>query len=320
MNLLIPFGLRNSRMWRPDQVSSGLGCGCVCPACDGRLVAKNNGSKRRPHFSHYVVGMCNGAFESSVHRMAKQLICDSAELTLPHWSGTKEMPNPPTARDSRGNVHSGDRVEFSAAATVIHSARPEQAVGNVRPDVLMMDADGQLLIEVRVRHAVGPQKALAVRSAGLRMIEIDLSKVSLDEALDQNYFFHLVLHERNNRTWISCPSAETSWRISSDELAKKIAALDQQHGPNLDSETPVFNRVRSLTTPARVQHRSLGSFQTAEPGQRLWHSGRGVGTIVGRAMTSTPVYQVDFEQCGLRTIVLEPSGRNRTWRLIDDTS
>jgi hypothetical protein len=60
----------------------------------------------------------------------------------------------------------------------------------------------------------------------------------------------------------------------------------------------------------------MGVFQTAEPGHRLWHHGLGIGTIVARAVTTTPIYEVDFEEHGLRTVVLEPTGRDRRWRLL----
>ena len=92
--LRVPFGLRDGRMWLPREVSNGLACGCQRPNCGQPLLAKNAGARRRAHFAHHTDHTCSGAFESAVHRMAKQLICEQLRLALPAWDGAEGMPTP----------------------------------------------------------------------------------------------------------------------------------------------------------------------------------------------------------------------------------
>lgn len=94
-NLRVPYGLRDGKMWAARDVPTGLACGCLCLGCQQPLVAKNQGSKHRPHFAHHVDLACQGAFESSIHRRAKELIVEKGILMLPAWDGTEAMPNPP---------------------------------------------------------------------------------------------------------------------------------------------------------------------------------------------------------------------------------
>lgn len=297
-------------MWRPSDVAGGLACACRCPACDRALIARNGGNRRRPHFAHHTRTECPGAFESAIHRMAKQLVCESVEITLPGWDGTAEMPNPPVLRGNNGFVHHGEKIDIAFRRTPLRGARVELAVGAFRPDVVAIDDDGELLIEIKVTHAVGANKQRLVRSDSHRMFEIDLSRVTTAEAEDSQRFEHLVLHEPRNRIWLSFPQAEAAWLAARDRLSQQVSDSEIVH--------PIVAppSVRARLLPNRIQHKALGAFQTAEAGHRIWHQGLGVGTVIGRAMTTTPIFQVDFDEHGRRTIVLEPNGKNKTWQFL----
>ena len=81
-NLKVPFGLREGRLYRPDDVSSGKACGCICPACEATLIA-NQGKLKRAYFSHFRTETCAGGYETAVHLMAKQVILDERRLRTP---------------------------------------------------------------------------------------------------------------------------------------------------------------------------------------------------------------------------------------------
>jgi hypothetical protein len=102
--------------------------------------------------------------------MAKQLICERLGLTLPAWDGADGMPNPPTATDSRGGKLLGKRVDYPARSVQLRSARAEASIADYRPDVLAEDDEGELLIEIRVSHAVTGQKTRNVQSEGRRRV------------------------------------------------------------------------------------------------------------------------------------------------------
>lgn len=221
-NLRVPYGLRDGKMWAARDVPTGLACGCLCVGCEQPLIAKNQGIKVRPHFAHHVDRACQGAFESSIHRRAKELIVDKRVIMLPAWNGDESMPNPPVALDDSGWPHEGRHVDVPAIMISLTAAQPEVQRGDYRPDVVAEDQDGDLLIEIRVTHAVGDQKTRNVQADGHRMLEIDLSRISADQAEDPDLFENLVLNTASNRVWISHPPASNEWRRSRDELKERV--------------------------------------------------------------------------------------------------
>ena len=143
----IPFAIRlaDRRMVAVDDVDRGLACGCVCPGCQAVLVAVK-GEVRIHHFRHHVeAGGCDGGRETALHLFAKQIICDSLELSLPHDLGP------------------------------MRSAAQEIWLDGIRPDVLACyDAD-TVAIEVYVTHRTGVDKIELLHAREQTALEIDLS-------------------------------------------------------------------------------------------------------------------------------------------------
>jgi Competence protein CoiA-like family len=83
-DLLLPFGERvaDGRMVRPTEVANGLACDCVCAKCRRRLIARL-GAIVQAHFAHEADVECSGAFESSMHAMAKEIISDARMVRTP---------------------------------------------------------------------------------------------------------------------------------------------------------------------------------------------------------------------------------------------
>jgi len=80
-------------------VDSGLACGCVCPSCHKKLQAKK-GTKMAHHFSHDPSQDhegCRSAFETAVHKMAKQILSEEGVFVVPSLSVTE--------RKKRGQAH-----------------------------------------------------------------------------------------------------------------------------------------------------------------------------------------------------------------------
>src|SRR3546814_19720143 len=90
------------------------------------------------------------------------------------------MPNPPQASDADGHVHVGRRVDYPARQSALHKVELERWFGTYKPDVYEWDEAGELLVEIRVTHAVDGRKAARVQAHGRRMIEIDLSRRARD--------------------------------------------------------------------------------------------------------------------------------------------
>lgn len=70
-DLKLPFGLKDGELVSIDSVPSGLECGCVCPVCNKKLVARK-GDKKVHYFAHHSIAKCSG--ETLLHYLAKYFL------------------------------------------------------------------------------------------------------------------------------------------------------------------------------------------------------------------------------------------------------
>jgi hypothetical protein len=143
----IPFGrAADGRMVSVDAVPRGLDCNCVCASCGARLVARK-GEVNQHHFAHHIeTENCVAARESSIHKFAKQVICEALELRLP------------------------DNLDLGP----IQNAKSEQWLDGIRPDVLV-EYDEPVAIEIFVTNSVDSDKLKKITLRKLATLEIDLS-------------------------------------------------------------------------------------------------------------------------------------------------
>lgn len=216
-------------MWSPKQVAPGLQCECICPACQAPLVAKATDSEhRRPHFAHLADSNCRAGYETALHKKAKQLLADHAALLLPAWDGEADMPNPPVLADDAGCGWTGARVDYPARRVQLQDLRLEQAQGDYTPDVMAQDDRGELLIEIRVSHAVDALKRRRIQAEGKRLVEVNLSTLSPDVLHDEDQLIEAVLYDPTNRYWLSCPEATEAWRAAYRDLNAQVVLRNQE--------------------------------------------------------------------------------------------
>ena len=77
----------DGQMVHVDSVPKGIKCGCHCPHCQAPLYAKNGGQIREHHFAHANGHECDGAYESSVHFLAKEVLQETGFIMLPRYGG-----------------------------------------------------------------------------------------------------------------------------------------------------------------------------------------------------------------------------------------
>lgn len=155
----LPFG-RNAagRMVGADEVDNGLACGCFCPKCDARLVARQ-GEILRHHFAHHVERECEGAGETAIHLFAKQYICESLQLVLPH------VPPHDVPHDL------GPMLD----------AQAEVQLDERRPDVWAKYASGHVAVEICVEHEVEPNKIAFYVERNVAAVEVYLHSYRDDD-------------------------------------------------------------------------------------------------------------------------------------------
>ena len=145
-----------------DDVAKGSRCNCVCPHCKAPLYAKNGGSVREHHFAHAQGHECDGAYESSLHMLAKEVLSEAGCIMLPENS----LPGFPTGLVRLHNIEiekRDDRYGFIPDAEGI------------------MDNGERLLIEFYVSHKVDDSKRAIIVANNLKCIEIDVNYMALEK-------------------------------------------------------------------------------------------------------------------------------------------
>lgn len=146
-----------------DEVAKGIKCGCHCPHCGANLYAKNAGLQREHHFAHAPGHECEGAYESSLHLLSKEILQEAGMIMLP----------------------ASNRSDFPSGAVRIHNVEIEKwdERYGIRPDAEgIMDNGERLLIEFYVSHKVDGKKRQIIVDNHLKCIEIDINYQALDKA------------------------------------------------------------------------------------------------------------------------------------------
>lgn len=216
----LPYGLRKSRLFHISEVESGLKCDCICPKCKSKLIAKK-GEEKSHHFAHHQEKECIGGLETAIHFMAKQTIYDNELLVTPEF--TKET----FLEDNRAKRVYGEKVVIKPSKIKFEKVELECSQKGFRPDVVGFKNGKQLFIEIKVTHEVDEQKKKNIESLKHPMIEIDLSDLKVETFNDHDKFVNEVLFEKNNRTWINNPKAESLYQLNMTKLREKVEKINK---------------------------------------------------------------------------------------------
>ncbi len=113
------------------------------------------------HFAHHVDRVCAGAWETTLHRLAKEVIAANRSILLPEALAVLGQAS--------------ERVAGSVTFRY-DGAELEVDIGAIRPDVVIRGRGRELAVEVAVTHVSDAAKIDALRRRGLAAIEIDLSR------------------------------------------------------------------------------------------------------------------------------------------------
>ena len=176
----------------------GQACGCVCPGCGGRLLAKQ-GQIRAWYFSHASGAECVGGAETALHLAAKQLILAHRSVALPPLVVNFNRLHPRFGLFERSKT-----ADLPEKVWRLNEARAESRIGTYIADIAGHLDDGtEVIVEVKVRHAVEPEKAKYLRASHVPCIEIDLLPLLEEESLTLQELAWHVVECVTNRSWVS---------------------------------------------------------------------------------------------------------------------
>lgn len=171
-----------------DDVPNGLECNCFCPACKGRMIARQ-GDINEHGFAHYDLKECKNGFQTTIHLLAKEIIKEEKSILLPVKQYKGMIYNPENGYDENDWYYSeyryflGDRFELGIYEktqynkVLLDDVILEKKIDNIIPDIIGIAKNRKLLIEIYVTHKIDEAKAEKIKEKGFSCIEIDLSKV-----------------------------------------------------------------------------------------------------------------------------------------------
>ncbi|RWH69235.1 MAG: hypothetical protein EOQ86_31565 [Mesorhizobium sp.] len=196
-----------------SDVVRGLACQCICPACEGQLVARTKADFRVPHFAHNGGEACGGGPETALHLLAKEVFRSNPMLLLPERLALDKqqrefmLPAQEVATEFL-------RMEYTDRERII-------------PDLYVRALGHELFVEVAVTHFCEAVKVEHLRKHGIPAIEIDLSKLPRDST--REIIAEAVLRSAK-RQWLYHPNIdnaearrEESERRRQDEIAEERA-------------------------------------------------------------------------------------------------
>lgn len=224
--ILLPVGLRNQQLVAATEVATGLACGCTCPGCGARLVARNRGQRKQAHFAHYQAPECAYGVETALHLLAKEVFSRAPRVLLPGSRGEvgfspAYLASFPFAADR----YQAELLDETLATPTSYDYPPryvsvlgvalERRTEDIVPDIVLQTPKGELLVEIAVTHFVDEAKLTKLARLGISTIELDLSRVARD--LTAAELEQLLLHETTGKRW-----------AFNQPLTQKIAAQQRQ--------------------------------------------------------------------------------------------
>ena len=170
------------RMVHIDSVPNGFGCGCICGKC-GKPLNARQGEKNEHSFAHRPEdGDCHCLGESSIHQLAKQVICEERRIKHPSFG-----------RVIIKSVKFFEKVE------------PEYYIKDyeIKPDVLGFDEKGERwAIEIHYSNPLSESRKAKYIDAKINCLEINVNDISPNQDKDATELKHFLFDTINNREWI----------------------------------------------------------------------------------------------------------------------
>lgn len=263
------FARRGSDMVHINDVANGLGCGCVCPSCGDRMVAKQ-GAITIHHFAHEGGSDCAGGLETTLHLAAKAVLSRERRMVLPALTLTAKV------RDAQRIEHHVTEEMISAQSVVFDEVTEEKRLGDIIPD-LICKVDGRaLLVEIAVTHFVDNIKAQKIRALDLACIEIDLSSMVLGWTWDS--LRRAVVEGVTHKVWIANPRVNDLRVELQRQAEQKVAMLDQRHReakriniPGFDDALRKLSEFEEFEKSSEFQ-RERDALNETGPKEQAWFS------------------------------------------------
>ena len=205
--LNLTYAITNGTLTHIDDVVSGLDCGCICPSCNERLIAKK-GKIVKHHFAHHSNTTCEFGYETTLHLLAKEILSEWRLIKIPPVYVIFPGSMKEYVLVSEEKEIFLDRVEV------------EVRYNSYIPDVVAYSGSRCLFIEIYVTHRVDELKRNRLKKDGISTIEIDLS--TLNRNIEKQELAAILTQDSNYKKWLFNSVSEKYLRHFIDFSDKKI--------------------------------------------------------------------------------------------------
>lgn len=233
LNLI--YALKNGEIVSISEVEQGLKCGCICPACGSRLVAKK-GTKVMHHFAHYSGENCKYGYETSLHFVAKEILSKANRMVIPPVRiGLPDCDN---------------EIDWISAAReiTIDKVILEKKFGSIIPDIVLYSGRKCLFVEIFVSHKVDEKKIREIKRKQISAIEIDLSKIK--SYISEEELKKYLLEECKEKKWLYNAVSEKYFQIAY-QFSERKKIIQRGLALHVDG-CPISARVRRGKAYANV--------------------------------------------------------------------
>lgn len=194
--MLLTYGLQNNELRHVSQVENGFACNCICPNCHALLTAKNNPSNIKvAHFAHYKAIECQGAIETALHLLAKNILRRTKKLRTPAYHYDYNPENLFSFFEKSREIEF-ENISIETSIDVDGLKIIVDAIGEIKGK--------NLLIEFAKTHFIDEKKHSLIIKSGFPCIEIDLNGQPLDEDLLTSF----LNADTTKIYWISNPTLD----------------------------------------------------------------------------------------------------------------
>lgn len=247
----------------------------MCARCGKPLVAKK-GSIRRHHFAHFEVTSCQGAAESALHMLAKELLAELDSFTVPPYDFVRQRKTK-LGVSVRHQALVADGEQFP-----IRRVRVEKNEGDFVPDIIIESDAKALILEVAVTHKVTRAKLRKIRRRNVPAIEIRLD--AGDSMLPREALQMKLQKDLASKVWLFHPEQREPERLFAS-MFRSALARSRIRSPVLPvsdrPSTPVMRPLPEVRAIPQADWRECnrvgeefnqryGRYPTAAECQKLW--------------------------------------------------
>lgn len=265
------YGLKDGKLLFIADVARGLACECVCVSCGQPLIARK-GAIRRHHFAHFEVTDCQGAGESVLHLLSKELLSELESVEIPPYEFIKKR-----------NTKNGTLIQHQALVAkgghvFVLGVKIEEHEEDFIPDIIIESGSKSLIVEIAVSHKVNRSKLRKIRKRDLPAIEIRLDV--MDSFLPRDLLRKKLQHDLDSKVWLFHPAQREAERTFLSKWREAIAhdrmrtALPRTRMPSRASAPLHISAppppMSEYDRTANAFHATHGRYPTMEECLKLW--------------------------------------------------